>query len=863
MPLTAGTRLGPYEIVALIGAGGMGAVYKARDTRLDRTVAIKVSKEQFSERFEREARAVAALNHPHICQLYDVGPNYLVMEHIEGQPLRGPLPLEEAVRLAVQIADALEAAHRRGIVHRDLKPANILVARSGVKLLDFGLARFTAPDAPHDEAATKTVDLTQKNTVLGTLQYMSPEQLEAKQADTRSDIFSFGLVLYEMLTGRRAFEASSQASLIAAIMGKDPPPVSALEPLTPQNIDYVVKTCLAKDPDDRWQTAREVKRELLRGVAESPAPVTVKQPGLLPYTVAIAMLAVAAVGVSMILFREKPTEAPVQRFSLVAPEKAAFTSPVSVSPDGRRFAFAAATPQGMNQLWVRALDAIEAQPLAGTEGATNPFWSPDSKFLGFFADGKLKRIDASGGPARTLSDAPNGRGGTWSKDGVIVFAPSVLGPLHRVSAAGGISSPVTQLETNLSSGAHRWPWFLPDGRHFLYVSANTGGNAAVGASIRVASVNSGEAGSKVVLESQFNAVYAQGHLLFLRGNTLMAQPFDTTRLVTTGDAVPLVEQIQTLSIWLRGVFSVSENGLLVYRAGVQTSGSQLAWFDRGGKPIGTLGEKGLFGTVHLAPDGKNVTVSLLDATTRHRDVWLYDATSGLRRRFTFDPAEARESTWSPDSGRIVFSSNRKGAFDLYQKRSDGSGAEELLWADHLNKYPSSFSPDSKILSYWSQGESKTRTAIWLLPLTKDRKPYRLSTGASDERWAKFSPDGRWVAYQSNESQRDEIYITAFPGPGGKRQISVSGGEQPVWRSDGKEIFYLAPGNRLMAAEMNLTGDVPEVGAERPLFTQQACGAGFCYDVSADGQRFLLRTEPDSTSSEPLTVVQNWTAALRK
>ena len=863
MKLTAGTRLGPYEILAPIGAGGMGEVYKARDTRLDRTVAIKVSKEQFPERFEREARAVAALNHPHICHLYDVGPNYLVMEHIDGQPLRGPYPLQEAVQLAVQIADALETAHRHGIVHRDLKPANILVAKSGVKLLDFGLVRFTAQDAPHGEAATKTLDLTQKNTILGTLQYMSPEQLEAKPADARSDIFSFGLVLYEMLTGRRAFEASSQASLIAAIIGKDPPPVSSLEPLTPKNIDYVLKTCLAKDPDDRWQTAREVKRELLRGVAESPAPVTATQTSLLPYWVAIAMLAAAAIGVSMIHFREKRIEAPVQRFSVGAPEKAAFTSPVSVSPDGRRFAFAAVTPDGRNQLWVRAIDAIEAQPLAGTDRATNPFWSPDSASLGFFADGKLKRIDASGGSTRTLSDAPNGRGGSWSKEGVIVFAPNVLGPLHRVSAAGGISSPVTRPDSSLAYSAHRWPWFLPDGRHFLYVSANSGGNAAVGTTVRVGSLNAGEAVAKVVVESQFNAVYAQGYLLFLRGNTLVAHPFDPTRLVTTADALPLVEQVQTLSLWLRGVFSVSENGLLVYRAGVQSSGAQLAWFDRGGKPIGTLGERGLFGTVHLAPDGKNATVSLMDAATRHRDVWIYDAASGLRTRFTFDPAEARESAWSPDSSKIVFNSNRKGTFDLYEKRSNGSGAEELLWADNLNKYPSGFSPDGKTLSYWSQGDSKNKTAIWILPLTNARKPYRFSPGAFDERWGKFSPDGRWIVYQSNESQRDEIYIASFPGPGGKRQISFSGGEQPIWRSDGKEIFYLAPGDRMMAAEVNTTGDTPAVGAERPLFSQQSCGAGYCYDVSADGQRFLLRTEPDASSAEPLTVVQNWTAGLRK
>ena len=570
----------------------------------------------------------------------------------------------------------------------------------------------------------------------------------------------------------------------------------------------------------------------------------------------LAIIAGVVIALAVVYFRKPLPETTIVRSAIPPPEKAAFTGPVAMSPDGRRLAFGATTAGGKSQLWVRPLDALTAQPLAGTEGAKYPFWSPDSRWLGFFADGKLKKIEAGGGPALTLCGAPNGVGGTWSRDGVIVFAPSsTVDVLYQVSANGGVASPVTTLDRTRGETDHRWPWFLPDGRHFLYLA----GTGASGGAIRAGSI-SNKADSKVLVESMFNAVYSQGYLLFLRDTTLMAQPFDAKRLATTADAVPVAEGVQALPGVLDGVFSLSENGVLVYRTGGASAGAQLAWFDRSGKQIATLGDRGLFGTLHLSPDGTRASVSLLDPIARNRDIWLYDVSRGMRSRFTYDPAEERESAWSPDGRTIVFNSHRKGYFDLYLKPSSGVGPENLLLASDSDKYPASFSPDGKFLLYWTQGAN---IDLWVLPMSGERKPFPFAQAAFKQNRGRFAPNGRFISYESEESGQFEIYIAPFPGPGSKRQISTSGGIQAIWKRDGKEIFYIARDNWLIAQEMSINGDVSEVGPARRLFGPVGCGSGSCYDVSADGQRFLVRTEPEAITAESLTLVQNWTAAIRK
>jgi serine/threonine protein kinase/Tol biopolymer transport system component len=884
MTLALGTKLGPYEIVAPLGAGGMGEVYRAKDTRLERTVAIKILPAQFSsdpvrkQRFEREAKTISSLNHPHICVLYDVGSqdgvDYLVMECVEGETLakrleKGSLPLDQVVKFGAQIADALGTAHRSGVVHRDLKPGNIMLTATGAKLLDFGLAKpaVLLATAVTLSAATQNSPVTEQGTIVGTFQYMSPEQVEGKEVDARSDIFSLGAVLYEMLTGRRAFEGKSQLSVASAILEKEPALISTVKPMTPPTLERVVKICLAKDPEDRWQTGREVKREL-HWVAEASQQVPAKAwpvknaRGMLA---AVAVLAVVAVTLGVVHIGERLPEAAVVRTFIPPPDKTTFnfnvntSGNVAVSPDGRRLAFSATSTGGKHQIWVRSLDALAAQPLAGTEGAEKPFWSPDSRYLGFFADGKLKKIDISGGPPVTLCDAPFGRGGTWNRDGVIVFSPDDRS-LHRVSASGGVSTPVTKLDVARRETSHPWPWFLPDGRHFLYLAAEgIFGGLGAGGSIRIGSIDAKEE-SKVVVEASSNAVYAQGYLLYLRESTLMAQPFDCKRLVTSGDAVPVAEQVQHNPGILLGVFSVSENGLLAYQAGAE--GSRLVWFDRSGKQVSTLGDPGIINRLHLSPNRKSVAISSLDPATRNSDIWLYDVTRGLRTRFTFDPAAENEAIWSPDGRSIAFNSNRKGHSDIYQKASSGEGAEELLYADNLDKAPTSWSPDGKFLLYYSSGDPKTGQDIWVLPLTGERKPFAFVRTNSNEIHAQFSPDGHWIAYQS-----DEIYVAPFPGPEGapvsKRQISTGGGAQARWRRDGKEIFYIAQDNRLMAAEVSIKGATLEIGAVRPLFGPLSTGAGYQYDVSADGQRFLAVVALEQPAADSLTLVQNWKVGLKK
>jgi len=907
MTVGMGAQLGPFEVLAPLGSGGMGEVYRARDSRLGREVAIKVFPAAFSadedrlRRFEQEARAAGMLNHPNILTIYDIGTHdgypYIVAELLDGEELRvqmnrGPLPVRQALDYAQQITLGLAAAHEKGITHRDLKPENLYVTADGrVKILDFGLAKLKRQPAHggvNSETPTALVSpTTNPGTVIGTVGYMSPEQVLGEEADHRADIFAFGLILYEMLAGRPAFEGASAVAVMSAILRDEPPELVESNDKIPPQLDRLVRRCLEKRPERRFHSAHdlglalevlsatsgsrlEAQSAALSGAAKTQAEA--RGPRLpnrkrLVWIAITALLLLAALPFVIAYIQRAPLTTRAVRSFILPPEKSIFNfvglnaGPVTVSPDGRRLAFVASASEGRNLLWVRPLDALSAQQLAGTEGAFHPFWSPDSRFLGFFADGKLKKIDAAGGPPITLCEAPMGRGGTWNLDGVIIFAPNNTGALHRVSASGGASSEVTKLDEARGELSHRWPCFLPDGRHFLYLGRGSILSEGETAAICVASLDS--QGSKLLLRANSNTAYTQGHLLYLREGALLAQPFDARRLETTGDAFPIAEQIQHIPALGRGVFSVSENGVLAYQTGSATGNLQLTWFDRSGKPLGVLDDPAPNANPKLSPDGKRLAVVITDPQTGHPDIWLYELARGIKTRFTFDPAGEREPIWSPDGSRIVFTSNRKGHFDLYQKSANGAGSEELLLESNFDKAPSSFSPDGRFLLY-SAVDPKTKADLWVLPLGGDRKPFPFLQTEFTESFGQFSPDGRWIAYRSDESRGGEIYVAPFPGPGGQRQVSTAGGRQPRWRGNGKELFYLSPDDKMMAAEVNGQGATLEVGAVRPLFeARQSVTGGFLYDVTGDGQRFLINAAVEQKASSPIILVQNWTVDSKR
>ncbi|HEX9286464.1 MAG TPA: protein kinase, partial [Thermoanaerobaculia bacterium] len=737
MSLTSGTRLGPYEILALLGSGGMGEVYKARDTRLDRSVAIKVLPERLSsseegrQRFEREARTISQLSHPHICALYDVGREsgieYLVMELLEGKTLedrlaRGALPTEQVLRFGIEIADALDKAHRQGIVHRDLKPGNVMLTKSGVKLLDFGLAKTLerSLDATGREQAAAgqrpmagvsltalptQQALTQEGTILGTFQYMAPEQLEGHEADPRTDIFAFGALLYEMATGRKAFSGTSRASLISNIMKEEPVPVSTIQPMTPPAFDRVVRTCLAKDPEDRFQTAHDAKLQLqwiVEGGSQAGAPAVVGSRRRSRERVAWGVAAgaiLAAVLATLGYVRRTPVEAPTIRSSILPPEKTAFeiggedSGSVTISPDGRRITFVAKDAAGKKLLWLRPLDAVAARSIPGTEGATWPFWSPDSRFIAFFAEGKLKKVDAAGGPPLTVCDAKRGRSGSWNRDGVILFSPDSTVAVHRVSAGGGASTPVTRLDESKGETTHRWATFLPDGRHFLYMAgthaAGTGSEMNV---IYLASLDSKD--RTLLLHARSNVAFASGYLIYVLEKTLLAQPFDAKRLRLTGDPVPLGDSVLYDPSYFRAAFSASDNGVLVYAGGTGGSKARLAWYDRSGKPIGApFGDPIDYRNFSISPDGKRLAAEVADSTTGAGDIWLSDFARGTRTRFSFGSGESICPVWSPDGSRIAFTRMEKTLHTrIVAKPSSGGGGEETLLQGSGDICPKSWSP---------------------------------------------------------------------------------------------------------------------------------------------------------------------------
>ncbi|MGE5275506.1 MAG: protein kinase domain-containing protein [Acidobacteriota bacterium] len=890
MPLSPGVRLGPYEILTPVGAGGMGEVYKARDTRLERTVAVKVlpahlsSSSEVRQRFEREAKTISQLSHSHICALYDVGEEgdteYLVMEYLEGETLtdrlgRGALPTEQVLRFGQEIADALDKAHRQGIVHRDLKPGNVMLTKSGVKLLDFGLAKAVAPvQAQSVLTALPTMgaaaqNLTEAGTILGTFQYMAPEQLEGKEADARSDIFAFGAVLYEMATGRKAFEGKSQASLIASILEHEPPSISSVSPLAPPALDRVVKTCLAKDAEDRWQTAHDLKAELkwiadVGSQAGVPAPVVAKRKNRerIAWGLVAALAAIAALAVAGFLARA-PKPAPVIRSSLVTPAKQ-FVSFLALSPDGTRLVFAANSVGAQPTLWVRRLDGSQAEPIAGTEEASFPFWSPDGLSIAFFADKKLKKVDLSGGPVITICEAERGVGGTWAADGTILFAPTPSSPIFRVPSSGGKPVPVTKFDEKRHETTHRYPHFLPDGRHFLYAAANLAGSGDDPANaIRLWSLDGGE--NRAIVPGLRNACYSGGHLFYAREGTLFAQPFNAKRLSLQGEAVPVAQKVAAFPQFLNFTpIGVTGGGLLVFEPDVAIA-SRLIWFDRGGKELGAVGEADLYGNMRLSPDGKKLAVGIVDPRRSRSEIWLVDFTTGARTKLVSGDAQNSDPVWSPDGDRIAFDSDRRtkgGNADIWVKSING-GTEELLFESSDSRTPEDWSRDGRYLSFSAMPAiGKRNVQIWLAELSAARKATPFQTKALYQYDSRISPDGRWLAFGSDESGRSEVYVIPFPSGRGRWQISAAGGAYPRWRRDGRELFFLSTDNQIQS--VSVTADsVFHAASPVPLFAVHGNPGTDVFEVSADGQRFLVNSLPEDLGSPPLTLVVNWPATLRK
>ena len=875
MALAPGTRLGPYEVVAPLGAGGMGEVYRARDTRLGRDVAVKILPKELSadgarkQRFEREAKTISALNHPNICVLHDVGSqdglDYLVMECVEGETLakrleKGPLALEQVLKYGAQIADGLNKAHRSGVVHRDLKPTNIMLTPTGAKLLDFGLAKPTAPLASEMTLTAASSPVTEAGVVVGTFQYMSPEQIEGKEVDGRSDIFSLGAVLYEMLTGRRAFDGKSQLSVASAILEKEPAPLCSIKPVIPPALDHAVKKCLAKSAEERWQSASDLASEM-KWISESGGHTAVAAPSAagesrerLAWLIAFAALVALIVG--MIWGRSsRPPDEPMHFYApLPFPAR-----DITVAPNGHTVAVVGYLEAARkNAIWIYELGLPGAKSLAGSVGATYPFWSPDGRSLAFFADGRLKKLELSGGPVQTMCDAPAGRGGTWNKNGVIVFAPDVVTGLRQVSATGGPSKQISIVDVNRGEQGHRWPVFLPDGTHFLYLAANFSGRNDANA-LFVGALDSNE--KRFVVEAGANAAFAApAYLLYYKNKTLLAQSFDLKNFKLTAEPTTILTDIEYLPQVKRAVFAVSNNGSLVAQGGGQAAVSQPTWFDRKGKELDVVGAPDLYGNVFLAPNGRSVAVDKTDMESLNMDVWTYELQRGSSKRLTFDSAIDASPIWSPDGSRLVFGSNRGLGQDLYIKNADGAQEEKSIIPDETNKYPNDWSKDGKYILY-------TRaTDLWFVSLP-DLKSSLFLKAASVITNGQFSPDGKWVAYASNETGKWEIYVTSFPEARGKWQVSRDGGEQPRWRSDGKELFYLSSDDKMMAAPVTI-GTNFDAGTPVTLF--QATPRQpvlvydrFVYDVSRDGQRFLINTPVKKADTQPMSVILNWPAKLNK
>ena len=894
MPLAPGTKLGPYEIQSPLGAGGMGEVYRANDTRLDRIVAIKIlpthlsANPEFKQRFEREARAISSLNHPHICHLYDIGSqdgtDFLVMEFLDGETLadrlrRGALPFPELLKIGIEIAEALEIAHRAGIVHRDLKPGNIMLTKSGTKLMDFGLAKpnslgsagsGSAPllsVARTMSGATPITPLTTAGSIVGTIQYMSPEQIEGKETDARADIFALGAVLYEMAMGKRAFEGKSQISVASSILEKDPDPISASKPSTPQSFDYLVAACLAKDREDRFQSAHDVRLQL-KGITQQPAtPIAPQQSR--STSIPRALLAAAAallVAATILFYFSQRTAAPTLSIRAYIPPPPGTTfrasgfdaGPVVVSPDGKTLAFSAVDDQGHTNLWLRPLDAPQATMLPSTEDATTPFWSPDSHYLAFIADRKLKTISVSGGDAQTLTadlyEVYSGCG-DWSPAGIILFCKQNFGPISQIAASGGPASPATRLDKN--EAANEDPYFLPDGQHFLYVSRQLSQPNRIKVGVLGKPDQEG-----ADIAPGGSPAFASDHLLFVRAGHIQAQPFNPRTFKLSGDPQTIGEA---------RTFSVSQNGVLAYHE--SSAQSELKVFDRSGSLIGTPGPLAVYSDPRFSPDGKSIAVTIQDPRSGADDIWVLPVAGGQPTRITFGP-EDYWPVWSPDGKQIAYGVRENDKLSIRRRSLDGSQPEEVLYQNdaYINGSPIDWSPDGKYLSI--DLESKEGIfSNWILPLiaerktgddkTADRKIFQPPAAAhmtASEYDGRFSADGRWLAYFSYETGRPEIYVVPFAA-GAKTQVSTTGGWNTMF-SRGQELFYVTMGNRLMAAHTSTQPNF-HVDSIEPLFQLDLPNfTGISFDVSPDAKHFVVQTT-DHTKSTSITLLTNWPAPLKK
>ena len=897
LALTPGTRLGPYEIVSALGAGGMGEVYRAHDTKLGRDVAVKILPSSFAAdpdrvaRFEREARLLASLNHPHIGAIYGVeeapGLVALVLELVEGETLaerltKGPtlksqrsgLPLLDALAIARQIADALDAAHERGIVHRDLKPANIVITPDGVvKVLDFGLAKAEigspslsprssgqAGERPLTHSPT-AIAPTLQGVLLGTAPYMSPEQARGKVVDKRTDIWAFGCVLYEMLTGRRAFPGETTTDVLAKIVEREPD-WTALPGTMPAPVLQLLKRCLEKDPKRRLRDIGNAQVELdatpVAAPAASPSAVV---------RFAVPVLAVALVGAmaALVWLWQRPSSVPPHgvQFTFAAPDETQLEIGAPVpSADGTRVAFIARSASGRRSLWIREIGSTTVRQLPDTDDATGPsFWSPDGRWLGFFAQGKVKKVSLAGGPALTICVVQNLLGATWNRDNVIVLAPVNRTVLHKVSAAGGTPEPITTLKVDRRENSHRSPQFLPDGRHFLFTARS---DVIENNIIYVGSLDSKAV--KPLIAAQSNAAYAAGHLLFAREGTLMAQRFDATTLTLSGEAVVVASRIGHITPSSQAAFGVSSDGsVLAYQAGVRTL-ADLTWVDRVGRKIATIGPESNFTDVRLSPDGKLAAVVVPDPDSGNRDIWLVDLRTGSMTRFTSNPANDWQMAWSPDSRRLAFASDRNGRSSVYIKAIDGGDEELLIRLPDRGVFPKDWSKDGSILTLDIDSPGGI-PSLAAMRLTGDRTPFAVGSGGSErENEPMLMRDGRWMAFVSRQSGSDEVYVAPFP-KGGRRRVSAGGGAQPRWKGDGSELYFVAPDGTIMAGPVR--GKEPiEAGTPAPLFrscgvTGVQSGTGYQYDVVADGSRFLTICGSPASTPSAITVSVDWTAALRQ
>ncbi len=882
MSLQAGVKLGPYEIIEQAGAGGMGEVFKAKDSRLDRTVAIKVLPASFATnpdvklRFEREAKTISSLNHPNICTLYDIGVedglNYLVMEYIEGETLsariaRGPLPMDELLPIASQVADALDKAHGQGLVHRDLKPANVMLTPTGAKLLDFGLAKIRITDGQVEgvSGVTQTTPLTGVGTILGTIQYMSPEQLEGKEADARSDIFAFGALLYEMATGKRAFEGQSQAGMIAGILERDPISVSNINPNTPPAFERLIKKCLNKNPEARWQSARDLADEI-RWIAQSGSqvgiPAYVAARRKLKFRLAWAIAAIAGIVAACFTYLWFSRDIPVQnvlRFKIATRTDISQVSWPCLSPDGQYLAFKAFNEDGKGMVWIQPLNSLDAYPLPGTEDVNRPFWSPDSKYLAFIINrNQLKKISVAGGPAQLICETKGGADGTWGTSGYIIYDAGPGDSLNMVAASGGTPTPLLGIDKAAGEVTHSWPWFLPDGKHYLYMAdMNKQAGIAGKYMLRVGDIDNEE--SKALFPIDARVQYCDpGYLVYFRDGILLAQKFDVDKLEVVGEAMPLTDKVGVGEAD-RAEFGLSNQGTLAYQTNASESLNKLVWVDRDGKEIKQIGDADAYDDVYLSPDETKLTTSIF--ANDQADIWVYDLARDVKTRLTFSDQQDISPLWSPDGKYIYFSNDESGIYCEFKKAANGMGEViPVSCSDSVHVAFLSRSPDGRYL-YGPNVKNDWNIARFD---TKDTVAPEIIVGTPySEHGPDVSPDGKYLAYYSNESGQYEVYVLELREGGGRWQISSTGGRRPRWSTDGKQLYYFTLNSDFMSVPVSTTGAFT-IGKPVKLFNKSLIRArlgNHRYVPTKDPNRFIMLAPLDSKGGGEFTVVVNWLKSI--